>query len=502
MQRIGFYAVIGGFVFGVGYISLYAFSWLAVTFLGLLLVLFALGYAFVRCPAYLVVLAVLLATCAGGVRAMSVPTGLPPSFAPLIERRVELEGTIVVQPDARETAIRLTVEVEREGERTRVIASAPPRGEYRVGDYVLVSGTFVRPEPFATDGGRTFAYDTFLAKDGVFALVQRAQVEVIGRDRRPVLLVPRALQVVRDGFIDALGRALPEPESALAAGLIAGGKQGLGKELVDVFTVAGLIHIVVLSGYNVMIVAEAVLRACGFLPKRFALSLAALTIALFVLAAGAGAAALRAGAMALLGLLARFTGRTYAVLRALFAVLALMLLWNPLLLMHDPGFQFSFVATLGLILLAPHIERFFSFVRSGLMRDIAAATFAAQFGVLPLLLFHTGNLSLVSFGVNLVVLPVIPLAMGLSAAAAGLALLLPAAAEVFVTAAALPAYGMLAYVIGSASFAADLPFANVIIPIFPFWVVVLAYAFLAFLVWKLKGTTAGAVVPTGIPAAL
>ena len=57
--------------------------------------------------------------------------------------------------------------------------------------------------------------------------------------------------------------------------------------------------------------------------------------------------------MAGLALFARATGRNYDALRALGAVYVVMLLFNPLLLVNDPGFQFSFMATLGLIIGTP-----------------------------------------------------------------------------------------------------------------------------------------------------
>lgn len=494
MRGAGLYAIAAGFALGIAYGTRYGFAPIEAAALSVGITAFALGFLVVRRPAYLLVLMFLLALLAGGIRAASVPTELPHAFAPMLERRVELEGTLVRQPDVREGSVRLTLETAHAGSGTRIIAVAPPYGTYLVGDVVLATGVLRLPESFATDGGRTFAYDKFLAKDGVFALVQPAQITVVGRDERMHYAVLRLLQSVREHFVQALECALPEPESALASGLITGGKQGLGKELLDAFTIAGLIHIVVLSGYNVMIVAEAVLRGLGFLPRRLALLTAGVVIALFVLMAGAGAAALRAGVMALLGLLARATRRTYAVLRALAVALTGMLLFNPLLLMHDPGFQFSFVATLGLILLAPHIEAWLAWMRPALLRDIAAATFAAQIAVLPILLFHTGNLSLVAFVVNLLVLPVIPLAMGAATLAAGVALVAPSALDALVLFVGLPAQALLAYVIGVAEVAADLPLAYMIVPAFPFWVVGAAYAGIGFWLYK-AGARASAHAP-------
>ena len=89
----------------------------------------------------------------------------------------------------------------------------------------------------------------------------------------------------------ALESALPEPHASLAEGILVGGKQGLGPDLLDAFTVAGLLPIIVLSGYNVMIVAESVLVLLGVLPKRYALFLSGITVAVFVFIAGGGSSA-------------------------------------------------------------------------------------------------------------------------------------------------------------------------------------------------------------------
>jgi competence protein ComEC len=489
-----FWCAIGGFLSGVGYASIFGASvWHAGFVLSVSLAAVG-GYASVKRPEFLCACACCLAVALGIARAVAVPSALPSSFLPLVEKRADLEGTIVTQPDLRETSARLMVEVGspsaggEETEPTRIIASAPPHGTYVIGDRVRVAGTLSLPEPFATDGGRSFAYDKFLAKDGVFGVVQPAYVEVVGKDGSVLYVLMRPLQAAREGFMRALGRALPEPESALAAGLVVGGKQGLGEQLLDDFTVAGLLPIVVLSGYNVMIIAEGILRALSFLPKRWSLALAAVSISLFVLAAGAGASSIRAGLMALMALLARATGRTYAVVRALFVTLVVMVLASPLTLVFDPGLQFSFVATLGLILGNPIVERRLRFIRNDFMRDISASTIAAQIAVLPLLLYQTGNLSLVSVAANILVLPVIPAAMAASGIAAAFALMPGVFFESFIDplsqGVGLPAFALLRYVIMVAEYSAQLPLASIIIPKFPFWVMLIAYAFLAIVVMR------------------
>lgn len=414
-------------------------------------------------------------------RIMSVPHMAPDAFVPLFDTRVSLTGRVVGDPDVRETTQRVTVMVTHEGEKMRLLAVVPLYPTLTYGEEIRVKGTLEHPQSFETDGGRVFRYDQFLAKDGVFGIIEYAQVEKVGE---PLWWhrLRGSLYTLKHAFIAGLERALPEPYAALAAGLIAGGKQGLGKELLDVFTIAGLVHIVVLSGYNILIVAEGVLKGFGFLPRRMAALLAGITIALFVLAAGAGSASVRAGIMAGLGLFARTSGRTYDALRALLLVFVVMILWNPHTLVYDPGFQFSFAATLGLILAASTLETYLSFVRPVFLRGILATTLAAQFFVLPLLLYQTGNLSLIALPANMLALPLVPLAMLFGAIAGVAGMVLPSIATIV----GLPALALLWYLIEVARISAAAPFASVTLPSFSFVFVPVLYALLAYAVYVLK----------------
>lgn len=474
-----------GFALGICAYAAFTPDWPCIAFAGLLAVLAGISYALAKRPLYALFACALMGIALGAGRTLFAPQALPAAFVPMLETRVSFEGVVVAEPDVREIHQRVTL-LMREGESTtRVLAVAPLYPSVRYGETVHAEGTFVRPEPFETDNGRTFRYDAFLAKDGVFALIEEAEVEVV-EERRGILAHTRgALLDTKRAFLDGLSAAIPEPQASLAGGLIAGGKQGLGTELLEAFIATGLVHIVVLSGYNVMIVAEAVLRAFAFLPVRVAATLATLTIGAFVFAAGAGAASIRAGLMAGIGLFARASGRTYAALRALILVGVFMLLSNPLLLPYDPGFQLSFVATLGLILGTSLIEPRLGFVPLHFMREIVSATIAAQIAVLPLLLYQNGLFSVVALPANVLVLPVIPAAMAASAFAGLVGFIIPAIAPI----AGLPAYILLSYITVLTQLLNALPLASFSVPAFPFLVVPLAYAVLGYLVWRYRKKT-------------
>jgi len=77
---------------------------------------------------------------------------------------------------------------------------------------------------------------------------------------------------------------------------------------------------------------------------------------------GASATVVRAALMAFLVLIARATGYHSEITRALFVAALLMIFHNPMILLYDPSFQLSFLATLGLIMLVPWIETKLSWI--------------------------------------------------------------------------------------------------------------------------------------------
>ncbi len=468
-----------GFSLGIAIGSLYVPPLAAVLFF-LLLALIGLGAWFWgRRDVYVFPAVFLLLFALGAWHAGSAFPQLPPALAASLDAPVTLTGTVIADPDMRESSQHLLVAVPG----TRILVTTDPYGTYAYGDTVTVAGTLAEAQPFETDGGRSFDYRRFLAKDGIAAVIGRGQASKVDA---PVPLAMRPLRFLLSGkhaFAHALEDALPEPYASLAEGLITGGKQGLGDGLIAFFTRAGLLPIVVLSGYNVMIVAELVLASFRRLRRSYAAGAAGLAIILFVLAAGGGASAWRAAVMAALAVFAKASGRTYDALRALFLTFAVMLVLSPLSLLYDPGFQFSFMAAFGLILLSGDIERRIARLPK-FLRETCAATLAAQLFVLPLLLYQTGQLSLVAVMANLLALPIVPLAMALSALA-GIAGLVAPPIAVF---AGLPAYVLLWYLVEVATIMGGVPFASFVVPVFPALLLVPAYALIAWFTARIRKT--------------
>ncbi|MEK7609966.1 MAG: ComEC/Rec2 family competence protein [Patescibacteria group bacterium] len=334
----------------------------------------------------------------------------------------------------------------------RVKTKLYPRFVYD--DNISFTGKISKPFNFSNAGGRSFDYKGYLAKDEVFYEIKSAVVEKLeNTDNRSVALVgvmdsfdlseakrrrnssrqesvasPFArfgeiigsitgkissiLFSIKRHFVANLEQTLGEPHSALAAGLVVGEKSTLGKDLLNDFRIVGLIHIVVLSGFNITIVGDAMRRTLSFLPRVWGIGIGGIGIALFGVMVGGGATVVRSCFMAGIALSADLIRRDYNVTRALIFAGLIMLIQNPLILLHDPSFQLSFLATLGLILLASPIEKKLTLIPEKFgIRGIVASTIATQIFVSPFILYAMGQISIIGMVANILVLPLIPATM-------------------------------------------------------------------------------------------
>ncbi len=356
--------------------------------------------------------------------------------------------------------------------------------EYEYGDVLQIKGKLAQPKKFSEKDGRIFDYPMYLAAKGIQYQISFPVVRRIDTLQGNIII--GTLYKMKHRFIDVLTQLFPEPHNALLGGLLLGGKQSLGSEWLDIFRSAGIIHIVVLSGYNMTIVSEWLVILFRFLGFYGSLSMGGLGILLFAVMTGGGATVIRAAIMALIALIARATGRTYTMGRALLVAGVCMVLQNPSILLYDPSFELSFLASLGLIFVTPIIERrTLLFIQYPLWREVFLSTIATQLMVLPLLLYQTGTLSLVALPVNMLVLPVIPLTMLSGFVAGAVASVLPFLGFIF----ALLPHLLLSWILFIAQMATHIPFASVSLSISVGTLFLLYGAFAIFL-WHEHGVLA------------
>jgi competence protein ComEC len=408
----------------------------------------------------------------------------------VVGQPVSLTGIVKKEPEVRENSTYLYVQTGTD----LLLVTTDRHTKVSYGDEVFIEGELERPEVFTTDLGREFNYPGYLLARGVEYKISFASVETLSNGNGSDVIT--FLLAQKQGLIDGIESVITEPQAGLGTGLLLGVKQALGEDLENAFRTTGIIHIVVLSGYNVMLVVAFVMFMLSFLLPRTARFIAGIvSIILFALIVGLSATVVRACVMASLLLIAQAYGRTYDIVRALLFAGTVMIAINPFLLLYDIGFQFSFMATLGLVLIAPRFESFLSegFHQLG-VKDFLVATIATQIAVLPLLLYYIGEVSLIAVVVNVLVLPVVPVAMLATFLAGVIALISTTAAIPF----AFVAYIVLTYITTLATFFATVPFASLSVTTFTLPYVFLLYGLIAaVLVWLHRKNTTKRLETTG-----
>ncbi|MEK7136991.1 MAG: ComEC/Rec2 family competence protein [Patescibacteria group bacterium] len=392
-------------------------------------------------------------------------------------QEVMVRGRIVDAPDRRPMKTRYTVEVSSLALRDAPLRGAPPafaeasagrqgdtnipvkgkilatdyalwpRHEY--GDEVMIKGVLEHPEPFDD-----FAYDRYLSRYGIYAIISRAEVQMLSSGHDSALL--GTLIKLRERFEAQINRIMPEPHASFLAGLLTGSRRGLPEHVLEDFRATGLTHIIAVSGANVAIVLEVIAAMLFFLPLRFRFLPSLLALAAFTLFVGASPSVVRAAIMGGLGLLALHSGRERHTLIAILVAGSLMAGWNPKLLWYDAGFQLSFLSVLGLSFFNPFLEKPSKLIPDILgMREAFRMTIAAQIMAVPFVAFLFGEFSLIAPLANILIAPFVPIAMLLGAVAVFASFLfLPLGFFLgYPTYGALEAILSVAHVLGNQSFA-------------------------------------------------
>ena len=355
-----------------------------------------------------------------------------------------------------------------------VLVTLPPYPERRYGDRLLLTGGLTTPREAERPG--QFDYRSYLARKRIFSLMEPTAVRLVSeRNGNPAWAT---LLDLRDRARRVLLRTLPEPQASLAVGILLGLQASIPPDVSADFSATGTSHILVISGWNISIIAVALYAITDRLrlSKRAAFWAILGTIWLYTLFVGATPTVIRAAAMGTIVVLGQRLERRAHAWTTLFAACWAMTLYDPQTL-WDLGFQLSALATASLFAFGKGTEALL--LKTPLRvswldwaREALTATLAAQILALPLILYQFGNLSIVAPLANVVLLPVVPSAMlfGALALAGGL-LWLPLGQAL-----AMVAYLFLAWLTEGARLFANLPYAAVQLPPFPLWLLLGYYA--------------------------
>jgi competence protein ComEC len=362
---------------------------------------------------------------------------------------------------------------------TKILVETVKFPEFAFGDNLRISGVIINPEnikPFDN-----FDYGGYLLKKGIRGQIKNPKN--ISKISSGGNRAKKQIYSIGDRFKSIIIKAMPEPFAAFQIGLLFGNKTNIPDSLMSAFNRTGTTHIVAVSGYNLTIIITTLALIMALFSRKLAFVGTILLIIFFIILTGAGASVLRAGVLAGLVSFARFSGRRPYVPLLILLTIDTMLLFNPYALVNDVSFQLSFLAFIGLVVIAPLFEEM-QILRNWpkVLKLALCETLGAQTMVLPILLYNFGILSVVAPIANILILPLIPLAMGLGFAI-GISGIIWVGMSRYL---AIVSYFLLKYIIVVVEKLSAVPWAAVSIETNYWWWIPIYYVAIGIIVQKLK----------------
>lgn len=359
-------------------------------------------------------------------------------FQPVIGRHVQVEGRVMNDPDT-----------NRQGELTLTLGGLTANGHHLSGKLWVTTANrpgIQRSDRLVVDGKLAPGFG------GTTVAIKSARVISVQREHPGDIALS-----VRDDFAEHVLQAIDGPAADLGMGYLLGQKRDLPENLVSALKIAGLTHVVVASGYNLTVLVRLARRLFEKASKYLAAFCSVMMIGGFLAITGLSPSMARAGLVSLLALWAWYFGRRFHPVVLLSLAGAVTLMVKPSYIWGDLGWELSFAAFAGVMIVAPLIHAYFyGNDQPHWVPQILIETVSAQLMTLPLILMVFGQLSNIAPLANLMIVPLVPVAMLLVFVAGVGAYLAPPFAHVI----GWPAQMLLDAMIGVIHWCADLTWAQ------------------------------------------
>ncbi len=318
-------------------------------------------------------------------------------YADLVGKTVKLSGRVVKDPtDSLTSAGKINLDLSDNEINGRMLPGhlfvQLEKAEVQRSDIILVNG--VISEKFGT----------------YYATMFRPELcEIIHPEPGDIFLQ------IRNNFADQIKQYIPMPEAGLGIGYLLGQKSGVDQNIQDALRMVGLTHIIVASGAHLSTLIGFSRKIFGKISRFMSFLMALLLMLLFLGITGLSASMLRASIVTGLSLILWYVGRNIHPARLIILVVALTLIYNPFYL-TDLAWLLSFASFTGIMILAPLIKNYFygKDKKPGLFGSTLISSIAASLTCTPILLYFFGQVSVISMIANILILPTVSLAMGIT----------------------------------------------------------------------------------------
>ena len=273
--------------------------------------------------------------------------------------------------------------------------------DLQYGNKIKFVGEFVEPEVARNYGG--FNYKEYLKSIKIYGTIKANSVNVIGKDKVNVISkIANYNYLIIEKKLDNLFK---KDISGLIKGIVLGDKSNIDEDIEENFRISGISHILAVSGLHVsyIIFAFNLLFKKSF-GKRNVKFIIILFLIFYMFLTGFSPSIVRASIMNIIILGSGLFHRKNDLATSVSLSLLIILIYNPFLI-ENIGLQFSYMATIGIVLLQKNIKKLLKSIKIknkkwkyklstkilkiiSKVQEIASVTISAQISILPIMIYH------------------------------------------------------------------------------------------------------------------
>ncbi len=273
--------------------------------------------------------------------------------------------------------------------------------EYKVGDLICAGG-------YRQDLLSMGDYGLYLKSKGYDYMMYIDYIEKIGHKISVASIMDEIRQNLKS-IIDFLYKDY----STIIRTLIIADREFISKDEIMLFSRAGISHIISISGFHIVLIAEIFFNITFFLSKKQRYIISVLFTLFYVILPGANPPAVRAYIFYVTFIASIFLEERYDIFSIGFLLSAFYMILNPYVI-YDFGFCLSFMSVFSISMfykiIFEHLEKIVKNNLCKLILSMVCVTLSAQILTIPYVYYNFGIVSLISVITNIISVPLISLA--------------------------------------------------------------------------------------------
>lgn len=347
------------------------------------------------------------------------------SFYPIVDKPITLKCVVYDTPCFSEYGISFTAKMHSAKigndilylqEKTSVFCEGTEISDgIAYGDIIEFKTKLSLPSEAENDGA--FSYQQYLNSHAIFTCCRTSDFAVTNLGKyeniNPLL---NAIYTLRNTLIKKCDTFFNGDISAFLKAILLGYRSDLSDDVQSNISRSGISHVISVSGMHLSILMVLLNFFIGKLKGKFKFFIIPVLNILFAsfvtVITGFSPSVNRAALMLIISSLTSFFYREPDSLQSLSLAVLILILINPCAI-YDVGLVLSAVSVLGIVLLNQKFNHLFRFIKNKTIRETFSVTMSAQIITLPVNVFCFNSVSLLSILTNMIILPFIPLLMGL-----------------------------------------------------------------------------------------